>query len=139
MLLAPYQSMTFPGEGIVTDNIMTAIEAKDITTLTAMISLERQKTMEDLPGNIGKLIDSIDGEIIGYDWFGSSIFDESNLGKRVSRRTWDIRIETTTGSYRLGTGWVVINNRAPNEVGMLSMSLFDSEGILLATTYVPKT
>ena len=55
MLLAPYQSLTFPGIEVVTHDIMKAIETSDITALEAMISSSRRNTMEDLRGNIDKL------------------------------------------------------------------------------------
>jgi len=139
MLLTPYQSLTFPGEAIVTDDIMNAIVTRDIATLENMVSSDRKQTMEDLPGNIGKLIDTIEGEITDYQRSGVGYnYDKSEFGTRINRRNWDVVIETTTQSYTLIITWTVVNNRAPEEVGMRSISLLDLEGNELATTYVPK-
>ena len=66
MLLTPYQSLTFPGEKVITEDVMHAIQTKDVVALEGMISPTRKKAMEDLSGNIGALIDAINGEIIEY-------------------------------------------------------------------------
>ena len=80
-----------------------------------------------------------DGKIIEYSSSGTSDYDKSDYGTQISRRSWKIIFNTASESYRLDITWIVVNNREPEEVGMHSMSLSDSEGNLLATTYVPKT
>ena len=138
-LLAPYQSLTYPGQIVVTDCIMNAIETGDITALEDMISISSKENMEDLPGNLTAIINSIDGEVVEYSSLGTSDYDKSNYGSQISRRSWKIIFNTATEAYRLDVTWIVVNNHEPEEVGMRSMSLSDSEGNLLATTYVPKT
>lgn len=138
-LLAPYQSLTYPGQIVVTDNIMNAIETGDATALEAMMSMSSKENLEDLPGSISTIINSIDGEIVEYSSLGTSDYDKSNYGSQISRRSWKILFNTAIESYRLDVTWIVVNNREPEEVGMSNMSLSDSEGNLLATTYVPKT
>ena len=139
MLLTPYQSLMFPGEAIVTENIMNAFKTRDVAALEAMMSPESEKTMEDLPGNIGAIIDAIDGEITRYSRSGSYGYDEADFGIRISRTSWSLVIITATESYWLSISWVVINNRAPEKVGMSNLSLLDANGNELATTYHPRT
>lgn len=125
MLLAPYQSMTFPGEKAITEDIMNAISTSDVAALEDMISQARKKSMTDLSGNINTLIDAIDGEIIDFSWHPAGGSDTSNFWTRISQTTWDIEIKTTIKTYWLIIGWVVVNNRAPEEVGMSHMRLID--------------
>ena len=139
ILLAPYQSLTYPGQIVVTDNVMNAIKTGDVTALDSMMSMRSKENLEDLPGNLNQIINSIDGEIVEYNSLGTSDYDKSDYGSQISRRSWKILFNTDTESYRLEVTWIVVNNRAPEEVGMSNMSLSDSEGNLLATTYVPKT
>ena len=136
MLLAPYQSLTFPGEKAITEEIMGAIEAGDIAVIEAMASQLLKKETKDLTSEIGKLIDAIDGKIIDYSRSGGGGRNESHLGTRISRTSWSLDLETATESYWLSISWVVVNNRAPDEVGLSSMSLLDSNNNELASICV---
>jgi len=133
MLLAPYQSLTFPGERAITIEIMDAIGARDIAALEAMLSSTIRKKAQNLPSEIGELIDAIDGEVTEYGWHPAGGSDTSNFGTRISRTTWDIEIQTTTKSYELIVGWVVVNNRKPEEVGMSTLRLIDPDLLGLGT------
>jgi hypothetical protein len=137
MLLAPYQSLTFPGEKAITEEIMAAIEAKNIAAIEDMMSLKIKRNVNDLPGKIDKLIEAIDGKIIVYSRSGGGGNDVKDYGTRISRTSWSITIETANESYWLSMSWVVVNNRAPEEVGMSGVSLLDSEGNELAAIFVP--
>ena len=131
ILLAPYQSLTFPGEKVISERIINAIETRNIDALEAMMSKNLRKSVTNLSGEISMLVDLIDGEITNYSWRGSSSSDESNLGARISRKSWTIEFNTTTDSYRMNIGWVLVNNRRPEEVGMYFMILRDSDRNLL--------
>jgi len=127
LLLAPYQSLTFPGEEVITEEIMNAIDSKDIAALEAMMSSKLKQSVKDLRGEIGAITAAIDGKIVDYSWNGATIYDEANFGKRISRRTWEIKFDTAAKSYSLYISWVIVDNRTPDEVGMYSMILLDPE------------
>ena len=135
MLQAPYQSLTFPGEKVATEEIMSAIEARDVAALMDMVSPGTKRKYENIPRNVGALIDVIDGEIVEFNWHPIGGFDESNYGKLISRKDWDITFETATKSYILVVAWEIINNREPERVGLGNMALFDSENNLLGSMF----
>lgn len=134
MLLAQYQSLTFPGEAVVSDKIIDAINEYDIDALAAMMSEESKKAIEDLPGRIEIFIDTIDGEIISYEFGGGGyekdIFD---YAKHYSLKSWELIVETDEEkSYAINITWIIVNDNVPEEVGMTCMTLGDTDHNLLA-------
>jgi hypothetical protein len=139
ILLGPYQSLTYPGQTVITDNVITAINAGDIDALEAMMSENNKKNIEDLPGKIGEFIDAIDGEIIEYSYAGGGYEkDISDYGERYSLRSWDVDVITDTESYRIIITWIAVNSNAPEKVGMSGISILDSEDNFLFSVYAPE-
>jgi hypothetical protein len=135
MLLAPYQSMTFPGEKAITEEIMAAIAERDIAAIEDLIGPGIKRKYENIPRNIGALVDAIEGEIVDFSWNPTGGVDKSNFGTRLSTSGWDIRFKTTTETYVLTIGWVIVDNRKPERVGLGNMALFDSESNLLGSMF----
>ena len=65
------------------NSIMDAIETRDINVLEAMMCNNIKQNVDDLPGEIGVLIDTIDGEIITRDWSMSGDFSGAKYGKQI--------------------------------------------------------
>jgi len=138
-LLSLYQSASFPGESVVTKNIVDAINAGDIDAIEAMFSPDRKQTMDDLPGHIGALIDAIGGEVIEIRFNGAGYSSsESGTGRAYNYRSWARYLDTETETYILDIGWMITNSSAPREVGLGSLHLSDLQGNILAHTYYPK-
>jgi len=137
-LLSLYQSASFPGEKVVIQNIVDAINARDIDAIEAMFSLDTKQNTANLRGNIGALIDAVDGEIISETQHSGYASDESGTGKAISRRSWARRLKTAMQTYILDISWTIVNTSAPREVGLNSLTLSDTQGNILVTTYHPK-
>ena len=50
------------------NNLITAIETRDIDALESMMCRNIKQNVEDLPVKIGELIDAIDGKITDFNW-----------------------------------------------------------------------
>lgn len=137
-LLAPYQSLTYPGQTVITDNVMNAVKTGNIGSLEDMMSEYNKKNIEDLPGKISTFIDVIDGEIIEYSYAGGGYEKDIENYERYSLRSWDVDVITDTESYRLIITWIAVSNRTPEKVGMSSIAIFDSGHTLLAEVYAPQ-
>jgi hypothetical protein len=120
-LLAPYQSMTFPGEVVIAEDVLSAIEAQDVAALEAMFCPAIRTQTEDLYDQIAKLIDAIDGDIVKMDRSPSSSYSKPGFNEF----SWDIDIETTATTYLIMFGWMSINTTNSEEVGLNYLSLID--------------
>ena len=136
-VLGCYQTYTYPGKHVITEQVMVAIINEDIDALIGMMSEESRNNIEDLPGKFREFIDAIDGEIIEYERKPvGSASDLSNNGVRISREGWAVEISTEDRLYRMYISWTSVNNVRPEEVGMQGIRLFevnenDSENELL--------
>jgi len=147
-LLAPYQSLTYPGKAVVTSTIVDAISAGDIDTIYDMMNQRSKKNPDELKSMIGQLIAAIDGEILTYDMgLGGSSHSESGTGTAINREEWDRILETATGTYLLAIAYTIVHSRKPEEVGVSSLYLFDyseeynendTHWNLLVQVYVPE-
>lgn len=86
-----------------------------------------KKSVENLSDQIGNLVDAIDGEIVEYDLSSSVRYDKSDYGTRYSSISWNIHIKTNTKNYSLIIGWVVVDSREPEKVGMDCVILLDPD------------
>ena len=59
-VLGCYQTYTYPGKHVITEQVMDAIINEDIDALIGMLSEERRNNIEDLPGKFREFIDAID-------------------------------------------------------------------------------
>lgn len=124
-VLGCYQTYTYPGKQVITEQVMDAIINEDIDALIGMLSEESRNNIEDLPGKFREFIDAIDGAIIEYERKPvGSASDLSNNGVRISRENWAIDMNTSNGEYRVRIYWTSVNNVRPGEVGMHGISLF---------------
>ena len=138
-LLTQQQSWSFPGKSVVSQNIVDAINAGDTDALMDMMSLDTKQNMEDLRGHVEELMNAIDGEIIeGKLGGGGYSSSESGTGQAIRKESWEWEIKTATSSYELDIYWIIVHSHAPQEVGLCSLSLYDSENNLLVTTYHTK-
>jgi len=118
------QRLSFSMNASVT-KVMNAIKARDIAALEAMMCLNIKQNIEDLPGEIGELIDAIDGKITEYTWSrggGTEMSDRD--GRLMDQDDSGIKFETTGGVYGLHITWEVANNYAPEETGIRVISLW---------------
>jgi hypothetical protein len=110
----------------VAHNLMRAVETRDVGLFEAQLCLNIKQNVADLPGKIGELLDSIDGEFVDYTWKKSGdYYERRNDGRSISHTILQIDFTTTVGSYRLLGGLEYHNNFKPEEMGMRSILLFD--------------
>jgi len=126
-----YELLTFSWEATA-NNIMNAVKTNDITALEAMMCRNIKQNIADLPGEISKLLDTIDGEITTFTWKTFGAFTASHgIGKSLGQMTLAIDFTTSAGSYRLGMMWEYSNSFQPKEKGIRNISVH-SEGEVLA-------
>jgi hypothetical protein len=135
-LQSAYQSATFPGVQVVMDNIVTAVEARNVKVLEDMMCPYIKKSIPKLSDEIDKLFTAIDGEIIESNWHSTSAYD-SSINGQTSRKSFAIECKTASIVYLISLTWVVVNTNAPEEVGLRSFTLMDSENNVLSSIYVP--
>lgn len=114
------------------NSITEAIKTRNVDALEAMMCQNIKKNVDDLPGEIVALIDTIDGEIIEWDWDPGSEYDGSKYGKQIKSTGWDGQIDTTNTTYFMVIKWEVANNFAPGEMGMRRIAIFDKDREMLA-------
>ena len=130
-VLGCYQTYTYPGKQVITEQVMDAIINEDTDALIGMLSEESRNNIEDLPDKFREFLDAIDGEIIEYESAGGqSGSDLSNNGVRISRRSWEVDLTTENNDYRVCVYWTAVNNVNPEEVGLQGISLYkyDDDG-----------
>ena len=120
MLLAPYQSMTYPGEKVIIEEVMSAIEARNITALKDMMCKNIKNSVPNLTGKIGELIDCIDGDITKFEqiWGNAYYAETKSSGKKISQVSFAISITTSTKAYHLSILWEYVNNFSKDERGI---------------------
>ena len=135
-LLGFYQDLSYPGEQIITDQIIDAVKSKDIDALEEMMSPYAQENIEDLSGKLTELVNTMDGKIIkaGFDC-GASDTVRKDYDSYVSYLTWSIEFKTDVTTYILYVTWVRADTVNSEIVGMKALSLFDSEHNLLAEVH----
>ncbi len=130
-LQGQYQLTTFDTRTTL-NSIMNAIETRDIDALEAMMCQNIKQNVDDLPGEIGALIDTINGEITSWDWSPSSSYDAAKYGKQIKQTGWTVQIDTANTTYFMAVVWEIANNFAPGEVGIRRIAVFNEDREMLA-------
>jgi hypothetical protein len=111
---------------IVAPKIIDAVKSKDISALEAMMCKNIKQNTTDLRGEISKLVNAIEGEIIEFKWLkgdGGSYSLSGSDGKKISQVGIDFSITTTVATYLLGSMWETANNFNKDEVGFRTIGL----------------
>lgn len=130
-LQGQYQLTVF--DYAVTQNSITeAIKTRNVDTLEAMMCKNIKENVDDLPGEIGALIDTINGDITSWDWSPSSSYDAAKYGKQIKQTGWTGQIDTANTTYFMAVVWEIANNFAPGEVGIRRIAVFNKDREMLA-------
>jgi len=123
------------GTNIAAPKIISAIKAKDVDALEALMCKNIKVNVNDLPGQIGKLMDSIKGEIINSSWEAVGNYEANHgNGQAILQVNLDIYLTTSTGTYYLGIMWETANSFAKEEVGIRNIGLsLDGRTLALIT------
>ncbi len=127
-LVAKKQQLTFPGNEIVINEIISAIETRDVSSLEEMYSKSQREEVDGLSNKIELLIDSIKGEMLEIIWLPSGGSDYKNYGVAESTRSWKLIFTTSEDEYIIYVDWVIVDTINPDRVGLIGLTLFDSVG-----------
>jgi hypothetical protein len=110
---------------IVAPKIIDAVKSKNIDALEAMMCKNIKQNTADLRGEIDKLLNAIDGEIITLNRGsnGGGYYESRNDGKTISQQILTFNITTATEAYVLVVTWETANNFAKDEVGIRNIGL----------------
>jgi len=125
-LLFPGLQKTKPLDNeVVANTVISALKTNDIVALEALMCLNIKQNVPDLPGEIRKLLDAIEGDKIEYSWKKMGGYSESNgKGKSISQNYLDVHIITSTEYYVLTMVLETYNSFEPREMGIRSIDLF---------------
>lgn len=131
------QQLAFPGENAACKMIAEYIKDNDVESIYNLYSEADKMYNENLREQIQNIIDSIDGKIIKAKRSAGvgHQSDYANMGVYQSQRDFALEIKTTTEKYELLIFWVTVDTESPEEVGIGSLALFDSERNLIAEAY----
>jgi len=105
--------------------VLEAIETRDIDTIEAFMCKNIKDNYPNLHDDIGKFIDTIEGEIVSLSKSasnGSGSYSSSG-GKTVEQKHSAWYIETAKNTYALVIHWEIYNNYEFEERGIRSMGL----------------
>ena len=110
---------------IVAPKVIDAIKTKNIVALESMMCNNIKQNTSDLRGEIGKMLDAIDGDIISIERRsgGGSYSESRSNGRKISQEGFDFTITTTKQTYALGSCWETANNFNPAETGFRTLGL----------------
>ena len=130
------QTLSFPGNNAVCEQIAEFIKENDADSIYSMFCEADKQNNENLKADIQNIINTIDGTIIKAErGAGGSQSDYSNLGVNRSKRDFYLDIDTVNASYRLLIFWVTVDTESPEKVGLSSLTLRDSERNLVAEAF----
>jgi len=110
----------------VANNLMWAVETKDINLFEKQLCLNIKQNVEDLPSKITGLFDAIDGDLVGFTWRTmGGYFERDGSGKSISQNILIIDFTTSAGSYRIMGTLEYHNSFKPEEMGIRAITLFD--------------
>lgn len=124
------QELLFPGRDAIAYTVVTAIKEKDADAIVALMSENTKANLggEDPADRVAKFISQIKGEITDVEYYGSSGGSKSNYGYAFTDWTWDYKIYTTENVYIFAIGWVSVDTREPENIGLREMILGTREG-----------
>lgn len=126
-LVGTYQQLSFPGEYVITDEIIDAVKTNDIDALEKMLSNETKKNLEDPQKEISDFLQIIDGEIIDAKYHSETgEEDQSGTGYVYSFRGWIIEFKTTENTYWVWISWVRADTKSPEHCGLVGISISDT-------------
>lgn len=118
---------------IAAPKIINAIKEKDIDALEALMCQNIKNNVNNLPEEIGKLMDAIDGEIIDSSWKAVGNYNENRgNGKAILQVDLDIYLTTSEANYKLLIVWETANSFAKEEAGIRAIVLLIPHGSTLA-------
>jgi len=108
----------------IANSVISAMKTRDVTALEALMCKNIKDNTSDLPGEIGKLLDAMDGEKTEFTWLragGCTVTD--GKGHTINQNYLLIDITTSSEKY----GFLIIletyNNLSPAEMGIRSIAL----------------
>ena len=118
---------------IAAPKIISAIKAKDVDALEALMCQNIKENVNNLPEEISKLMDSIDGEIINSSWENVGNYDAKHGDDgAILQVLFDIYLTTSEGDYKLLLTWETANSFAKEEAGIRAITLLIPHGSTLA-------
>lgn len=131
------QEYAFPGNEAVCELITKYIKNNDADSIYDLFCEADKQSNEKLKENIQDIIDTVDGEIIkiGRKLGVGHQSDYANNGVYQSQRDFALQIDTIDNSYELLIFWVTVDTESPEEVGLSSLALFDSEMNIIAEAH----
>ena len=130
------QELAFPGTNEACEMIAKYIKKNDVDSIYDLFCESDKFSNENLKEHIQELINSIDGIIIRSErGGGGSQSDYANQGVYKSKRDFVLEIDTTNETYRILIFWVTVDTESPDNVGLSSLAIFDSERNLIAEAY----
>lgn len=135
-LLGAYQDATYPGEKVVTERVIEAVENGDVEAIEEMMSQYVKSNNATLSEDIKRLMSTMEGNIKEAYWYaGAHDSIIKNYDLYESYGTWVIKFETDKSDYKLHVTWIRANTDKPEMVGLSSLSLSDMEYNILAEVY----
>lgn len=122
---------------IAAPKIISAIKEKDVDALEALMCRNIKENVNNLPEEIRKLMNSIDGEIIDSSWENIGNYNENRGNdKAILQVNLVIYLTTSMNTYRLGIMWETANSFAKEEAGIrnIGLSLDGSTLVLITAT-----
>lgn len=117
---------------ITAPKIISAIKEKDVVALEALMCRNIKENVNNLPEEIGKLMDAIDGEIINSSWKNVGNYDAKHgADGAILQVDMAIYLTTPTNAYYVSIVWETANSFAKEEAGIRGIGLVE-ENILLA-------
>lgn len=128
-LQSTYQNLIFPGQDVIISNIIDAVKSENIDAFEEMFSDDKKENHESLSVELQNMFNQIEGEIISVDYVLGTHSESSTSGMGYVKKmcSWEFEIETTTNRYLLIAGWIIVDTLEPQNVGLSSLKLMDSE------------
>ncbi|MDR2687769.1 MAG: DUF5104 domain-containing protein [Oscillospiraceae bacterium] len=101
--------------------VISAIKTRDIDTIEAFMCKNIKDSVPDLRGEIGKMIDTIQGEITSHS---SKSYENFYSSKGAIRQSVSVsEINTSTFKYLINITWEIYNNFSLEERGIRYIGL----------------
>jgi len=118
---------------IAVPKIISAIKEKNVDALEELMCQNIKDNVNDLPEEIGKLMDSIKGEITDSSWKNMGSYNgKRDDGRKIIQANLDIYLTTSEANYKLLLVWEVANSFAKEEAGIRAIVLLIPHGSTLA-------
>lgn len=130
------QELAFPGNNAACEMIAKHIKNNDVESIYNLFCEADKLSNENLKEQIQNIIDSIDGTILKAErGAGGHQSDYANKGVYQSQRDFVLEINTLNETYRIYIFWVTVDTELPEDVGLSSLTVYDSERNLVAEAH----